>query len=263
MEVRVQASARSETTQVKMQQLEECVQLNNDALYYIKIGEIAEAHELLHEAESILQKMIIQQQRDSIVTTSQFDVDYERYFKWMDVSRVLANSNDLSSPRSFSLFLHGVWIDSGIPLSTMSTDDSGLATIRLIVQFNFALSCHLLGIQRLTGSSRSDVSNSQEVCQLYQMIQLALDSWAIIPKSSEFGMLMLVAVLNNHACIYSELDLALEHASFYWSRFNTALETMIKYSRLSVSNQNIKLCIYFRLAVNVSLFRGSIAAGAA
>jgi hypothetical protein len=257
----VQASAISETSQeVNTQQLEECVQLNNDALYYIKIGEIAEAHELLHEAESILQKMMIQQQRD-IGTTCQFDVDYERYFKWMDVSSVLA-TNDLSSPRSFSLFLHGVWIDSGIPLSTVSTDERGLASIWLIVQFNFALSCHLLGIQRLS-RSRSDVSNSQQVCQLYQMIQLALDSWPIIPKSSEFGMLMLVAVLNNQACIYSELDLPLEYVSFHWSRFNTALETMIKYSGLSVSNKNIKLCIYFRLAVNVSLFRGSIAAGAA
>jgi hypothetical protein len=258
----VQASAISETSQeVKTQQLEECVQLNNDALYYIKIGEIAEAHELLHEAESMLQKMMFQQQRDIATTSSQFDVDFERYFRWTVVSSMLA-TNDLSSPRSFSLFLHGVWIDSGIPLSTVSTDDRGLASIWLIVQFNFALSCHLLGVQRLTGS-RSDVSNSRQVCQLYQMIQLALDSWPIIPKSSELGMLMLAAVLNNHACIYSELDLPLEHVSFYWSRFSTALETMIKHSRLSVSNKNIKLRIYFRLAVNVSLFRGSIAAVAA
>jgi hypothetical protein len=45
----------SETSQVKTQQLEEGVQLDNDALLYIKIGETVDARGLLQVAESIRQ----------------------------------------------------------------------------------------------------------------------------------------------------------------------------------------------------------------
>jgi tetratricopeptide (TPR) repeat protein len=251
-----QASA-TETSQENMQQLEECVHLNNDALVYIKIGETAEAYGLLQEASSILQKMIQHQQNNAAPIQS--DVNYGSYFKWKDISSTLPD-DDSSSPRSFSLFLQGLWIDSTISLSTVSNHTRGLATMWLIVQFNFALSSHLLGIQRFAGS-KSGLPNYQHACDLYQTIHLTLDSWPIIPKNSDFGLLMLAAVLNNQACIYSDFDL-LDHASLYWSRFSTALESMIKHS-LGSSNTNIKLRIYFRLALNVSIFRGSIAAGAA
>ena len=208
------SSSASETSQVKTQQLEECVQLSNVALIYIKMGETAEAHRLLEEAGSIIQKMMTQQE-PAMPIDSQLDVDYEHYFEWTDLSSSLPTEDDLApSPRSFSLFLQGLWIHSGISLSSVSTHVRGLATIRLIVQFNFALSCHLLGTQHFA-ESRSGVSNyyQQVVCQRYQAIQLALDYFPIIPKSSDLGMLMLAAVLNNQACIYSELDL-LDHASF-------------------------------------------------
>ena len=134
-------------------------------------------------------------------------------------------------------------------------------SIWLIVQFNFALSCHLLGIQRFAAEGRSGLSNYQQVCHRYQAIQHALDSLPIVSKSTHFGMLMLAAVLNNQACIYSELDL-LDHASFYWSIFSTVLEMMIKNS-LGCTKANSQLRIYFRMALNVSISRGSITAGAA
>jgi hypothetical protein len=258
-------SANEETSrQDKTQQLEECVQLNNDALVYIKIGETTESHALLQEASSILQKAIQQQQQQDNAIIRQFGVDspkdyYGRYFKWQDVSSTLS-TDDVSSPKSFSLFLQGLWIKSGMPLNTVATDPRGLATIWLVVQFNLALSCHLLGIQRF--GSKPGVRNSQQACQLYKTIHLALDdSWPIIPKSSGFGMLLLAAVLNNKACIYSEFEM-LEPASRCWSIFSTALDTVIKNSLGSNTNGQLQH-IYFRLALNVSMFRGSVAAAAA
>ena len=159
---------------------------------------------------------------------------------WKDLSSTLPTDDALSSPRSFSLFLQGIWIHSGISLSTVSTQERGLATIRLIVQFNFALHFHLLGIQHFA-ESRSGVSNYQHVCHRYQAVQLALDYLPFIPKSTDFGMLMLAVALKFQACIYSELDL-LDHASSYWSIFSTALETMIKNS-LGYSKTNFRLRI--------------------
>jgi tetratricopeptide (TPR) repeat protein len=254
------ASASETTLQDKMHQLEECVQFNNDALVYIKIGETTEARSLLQEASSILQKVIHQQQQEQdSATPRQFHVDskdYGRYFKWQDLSSTLPTDDVSSTPISFSLFLQGLWINSGIPLNALSTDPRGLATIWWVVHFNLALSCHLLGIQRF--GSEPGVRNSQQACQLYKTMHLALDyAW----PSSDFRMLLLAAVLNNKACIYSEFGM-FELASHYWSRFSTALDTMMKNSRLASSTTG-QLRIYFRLALNVSIFRGSIAAAAA
>jgi tetratricopeptide (TPR) repeat protein len=257
----LQPSASEPTLQDKIQQLEECVQFNNDALVYIKIGETTEAHSLLQEASSILQKAIRQQQEQDSAATRQPPVDskdYGSYFKWQDLSSTIP-TDDISSPIPYSLFLQGLWINSGMPLNTVATDVRGLATIWLVVQFNLALSCHLIGIQCF--ESELGMRNSQQACQLYNTIHLALDSsWPSIPKSSDFRMLLLAAALNNKACIFSEFDM-FELASRYWSRFSTALDTMIKNSLASSTTGQLR--IYFRLALNVSIFRGSIAAAAA
>ena len=242
--------------QRNMSTVKRCIPLNNDALVFLKIGELAEAYSLLNEASITLKKAI-----EDEGTVSPFPCcSYSSkppcgsYFIYDDLS-CLVEKDNMGIPSSYqfgssSLFLHGVLIDSDIPLGTQ---ESSLDRIWLIVNYNLAVAAHLLGIHLFASKKPAGRQYLERSYQLYKTVRRAIETCFF----QNFGMLFM-AVLNNQACICTDLGM-IDHASIYWSKLSSQLDAI---SEESSKNSMIEHSCN-RFSLNLFIFRGVKSAAAA
>jgi tetratricopeptide (TPR) repeat protein len=234
--------------------VEQCIPLNNDALIYLEMGEVQESYKLLKEASSLLQRAI---HAENTSTSSCHSIKpfSGNYYKWKNLSYMAETFLDPSSANlqigSSCLFFYALWIEQQIPLGTA---DSNLARIWLIVNYNLALATHLLAMQHLGKHPPRGMRYLQEADRLYKTVQQAIETCCF----QHFGMVAL-AVLNNQACMFTELGMR-SQASSYWTRLCSELYSVSKESRMRNSTL-YQQCQRFSL--NLCIFRGTNTATAA
>lgn len=240
--------------QRNMTTVKRCIPLNNDALACLKIGELSEAYSLLNEASITLKKAIANEGESSPFPCYASTPVCGSYYRYDNISnQVLEKNNSGLSNYQFgssSLFLHGVLIDSDIPLDT---EESSLDRIWLIVNYNLALVAHLVGIHLFASNKSQGMKYVERAYQLYKTVRRAIETCFF----QNFGMLFM-AVLNNQACICTELGM-IEHASVYWSRLSSQLDAI---SQESSKNSMIEHSCS-RFSLNLFIFRGVNSAAAA
>jgi hypothetical protein len=232
-----------------------CVPMNNDALFCLKIGKLAEAYSLLNKASITLRKEI--EDEGALFPFPCYPSSKPpcgSYFIYDDLSNQV-EKGILGIPSSYqfgssSLFLHGVLIDGDIPLGT---EESSLDRIWLIVTYNLAVATHLLGIHLLAGKKPTGMQYLERSYQLYKTVRRAIE----VCFFQNFGMLFM-AVLNNQACICTDLGM-LDHASVHWSRLSSQLDAI---SEESSKNSMIEHSCN-RFSLNLFIFRGVKSAAAA
>ena len=188
---------------------------NNDAVVYLKMGELNESYSLLLEAVATLQKTI-RDQPPTNITPSRYN------FHWNDLTFSNANGVFESSEQSGLPFLFQRFITVDMPrrreIRSNRFCPSGLGSI---LHYNLALAAHLLGIQK----AEFGKSYLQEAKGLYGMVfadvqhSSSRGSRRSSSSSSCCSMMMadhydtaLLIVLqmgiwNNQRCIYMDLGM--------------------------------------------------------
>jgi hypothetical protein len=168
---------------------------NNDAIVYLKMGELNESYSLLSKAVATLQKMI----REPATPKSTPVLRYN--FQWNDLAYSNANEVFESSDQ-----------DSGLPFlfqRCLTVDMPRKRDIRAnkvcpfglcpILHYNLALVAHLLGIQK----AEYGKSYLQEANRLYGMVSADIQSRTCLAGSNAVHLGM--GIWNNQGCIYIEL----------------------------------------------------------
>jgi tetratricopeptide (TPR) repeat protein len=181
------------------------IAINNDAIAYLKMGELNESYSLLSEAVASLQKLT---NREQPPKSTPFRYD----FQWIDLTYPIANYVLKASEQSGLPFLFQRCITIDMPRKRESRAcPFGLGWI---LQYNLALVAHLLGIQK----AESDKSYLQEAKRLYGMVSTLVLSRRC---SSEY-IVLLMGIWNNQGCIYRELGME-EQATTCLARLRTLL----------------------------------------
>jgi hypothetical protein len=240
--------------QRNMKTVKRCMPLNNYAVANLKIGKLAEAYSLLNEASITLKKAILEEGESFPFPCYPSNLPCGSYYKYDDLSNQVEKDN-VGLPfnyqfESSSLFLYGLLIDSDIPLGT---EESSLDRIWLIVNYNLALTAHLLGIHLVARNKPTGMQYLERAYQLYNTLHRAIETCFF----QNFGMLFM-AVVNNQACICTDLHM-IEHASVYWSKLSAQLEAI---SEESSKNSMIEHSCN-RFSLNLFIFRGVKASAAA
>jgi hypothetical protein len=221
---------------------------NNDAVVYLKMGELNESYSLLSEAVATLQKMIREQ------PPPPQSAPVLRYnFRWNDIT--CSNVNDVfeSSDR-----------ESGLPflfLKCLTVDKPRKREIRAhklcpfglcpILHYNLALVAHLLGIQK----AEHGKSYLREANRLYGMV-----SADVLPRRRSAGSsaaALLMGIWNNQGCIYMELGME-EHQA---SQILDLLRKLLRSTRAS-SNHQLPGWRYMYLNLVIMKEQRSVAAAA-
>jgi hypothetical protein len=169
---------------------------NNDAIAYLKIGELNESYSLLSEAVATLQKLIRDQQPKS--TTFRYN------FRWDDLAYSIANCIFKSSEQSGLSFLFQRFITVDMPRKR-EIQANKLCPFGLcwVLHYNLALVAHLPGIQ----NAESGKPYLHEAKRLYGMVCTYIHSRRC---SADYAVLLLVVIMgiwNNQGCIYRELGM--------------------------------------------------------
>jgi hypothetical protein len=171
---------------------------NNDAIAYLKLGELNESYSLLSEAVATLQKLIREQQPKS--TTFRYN------FRWDDLTCSIANCIFKSSEQSGLPFLFQRFIAVDMPrkreIRANKLCPFGLCWV---LHYNLALVAHLLGIRNVKQESgKSSASYLQEAKRLYGMLCTYIQSRR---SSADYYTVLLMGIWNNQGCIYRELGM--------------------------------------------------------
>ena len=169
---------------------------NNDAIAYLKMGDLNESYSLLSEAVATLQKLIREEQPPK-------STPFRYNFRWNDLTYSIANYVFKSSEHQ-----------SGLPFlfqRCLTVDRPRKREIRAnqlcpfglswVLHYNLALVAHLLGIQK----TKSSKSYLQEAKRLYCMVCTDVQSRRFSAQSSLLVLHM--GIWNNLGCIYMELGM--------------------------------------------------------
>jgi hypothetical protein len=173
------------------------IDTNNDAIVYLKMGELNESYSLLSEAVASLQNMIRQHPHPKITPALRYS------FQWNDLTYSNADYVFKSSDQSGGLpFLFQKCLTVDMPrkreIRANKLCPFGLCPI---LHYNLALVAHLIGIQK----AEYGKSYLQEANTLYGMVSADLRSRRC--STSSATVLLLMGVWNNRVCIYVELGM--------------------------------------------------------
>jgi tetratricopeptide (TPR) repeat protein len=170
---------------------------NNDAIAYLKMGELNESYSLLSEAVATLQKMIREQPPEST---------HVRYnFQWNDLTYSNANCVFKSLDQSSLPFLFQRCLTVDMPTRKREIRANKLCPIGLcrMFHYNLALVAHLLGIKK----GESGKLYLQEANRLYGMVSAAIQQSRRLCSSSVGYTVLLMGIWNNQGCVYMELGM--------------------------------------------------------
>ena len=167
---------------------------NNDAIAYLKMGDLNESYSLLSEAVATLQKLIHEQPPKSI--------PFRYNYQWNDLTYSIANYILKPSEQSVLPFLFQRCLTVKMPrkreIRANKLCPFGLCWV---VHYNLALVAHLLGIQ----NAKSGKPYLQEAKRLYGMVCTYVQSRRC---SADYTVLvLLMGIWNNQGCIYMELGM--------------------------------------------------------
>jgi tetratricopeptide (TPR) repeat protein len=181
---------------------------NNDAIVYLKMGELEESYSVLSEAVATLQKLIREQPPKS--------TPFRYNFQWNDLTNSIARCVFKSSEQSGLPFLFQRFVAIDMPrkreIRANKLCPFGLCWV---LHYNLALAAHLLGIQE----AKSGKLYLEEAKRLYGMVCTYAQSRRY---SADYYTVLLMGILNNQGCIYMELDME-EQANKCLDRLRTLL----------------------------------------
>jgi hypothetical protein len=168
------------------------IAINNDAVVYLKMGDLIESYSLLLEAVATLQIMIGEQPRRTVQSTP-----FRYKLQWNDLTQSNANHAFESSDQSF-LFQRCLTVDMPRKREFRANKlcPFGLCPI---LHYNLALVAHLIGIQK----GEDGKSYLQEANRLYGMVSADVQSG----RCSAGHTVLLMGIWNNQGCIYMELGM--------------------------------------------------------
>jgi tetratricopeptide (TPR) repeat protein len=189
------ASIDHKTANMVKKQLNQTASLisdNNDAITYLKMGELNESYSLLSEAAATLQKIIREQPTKSAPSRLKF--------QWNDLMYSNADYVFTSSNQTIVPFLFQRCLTVEMPrkreIRANKLCPFGLCSI---LRYNLALVAHLLGIQK----DEHGKSYLQEAKLLYGMVSAYVQS----RQCSAAYTVLLMGIWNNQGCIYMELGM--------------------------------------------------------
>jgi tetratricopeptide (TPR) repeat protein len=179
---------------IQRNQTASLIAANNDAIAYLKMGDLNESYSLLSEAVATLQKLIREQPPKS--------TPFRYNFQWNDLTYSIANSVLKSSEQSGLPFVFQKCITVDMPrkreIRANKLCPFGLCWV---LHYNLALIAHLLGIEK----AKSGKPYLQEAKRLYGMVCTYVQSRRC---SADYTVLvLLMGIWNNQGCIYMELDM--------------------------------------------------------
>ena len=227
-------------------QISSLIDTNNDAIAYLKMGELNESYSLLLEAVATLQKTI-RDQPPTNITPSRYN------FHWNDLTFSNANGVFESSEQSGLPFLFQRFITVDMPrrreIRSNRFCPSGLGSI---LHYNLALAAHLLGIQK----AEYGKSYLQEAKGFYDMVFDDVQSRRCCAADNTALLIVLqMGIWNNQRCIYMDLGME-EQAAKCLNRLRKLL------IRTRASSRNLPGWRYFYLNLVTLEKQGSVAAAA-
>jgi tetratricopeptide (TPR) repeat protein len=166
---------------------------NNDAIAYLRMGELDESYLLLSEAVASLQNLTNREQPPK-------STPFRYAFQWDDLSYSIANYVLKASEQSGLPFLFQRCITIDMPrkreIRANKLCPYGLCWI---LHYNLAMVAHLIGIQK----AESDKSYLREAKRLYGMVSAVILSRRCSPEY----IVLLMGIWNNQGCIYRELGM--------------------------------------------------------
>jgi tetratricopeptide (TPR) repeat protein len=168
---------------------------NNDAIAYLKMGDLNESYLLLSEAVATLQKLIREQPPKS--------TPFRYNFRWNDLTYSIANYVLKSSEQQRGLpFLFQRCLTVDMPRKRdIRANKLCPFGLYCVLHYNLALAAHLLGIQK----AKSGKSYLQEAKRLYGMVCIHVLSRRC--SADNTVLVLLMGIWNNQGCIYTELDM--------------------------------------------------------
>ena len=166
---------------------------NNDAIAYLKMGELKEAYSLLSETVATLQKLIREQPPKS--------TPFRCNFQYIDLTHSIANSVLKPSEQSGLPFLFQKGITVDMPRKRdMRANKLCPLSLCWILHYNLALVAHLLGIRK-AGYGKAYL---QEANRLYGMVAAYIQSRRC---AADYYTVLLMGIWNNRGCISMELGM--------------------------------------------------------
>jgi tetratricopeptide (TPR) repeat protein len=183
---------------------------NNDAIAYLKRGELNESYSLLSEAIAALQQLIREPPPPKSTT-------FRYKFRWTDLRHSIANYVLKSSEQqSGLLFLFQKCLNVDMPRKReIGVNKLCPFGISWILHYNLALVTHLLGIQK----AEYGKPYLQEAKRLYGIVSTYVQSRRC---SADYAVL-LMGIWNNQGCMYLELGME-EHATNCLDRLRILLK---------------------------------------
>jgi tetratricopeptide (TPR) repeat protein len=173
-------------------QIASLITTNNDAIAYLRMGELNESYSLLSEAVANLQKIIREEPPKS--------TPFRYKFRWHDLTYSNANYVFKSSQESSLTFLFQRCLTVDMPRKREIRDNKlcpfGLCSI---LHYNLAIAAHLLGVQK----EEFGKPYLHEAKRLYGMVSAYVQSRL---RSADYTVL-LMGIWNNQRCIYIELGM--------------------------------------------------------
>ena len=166
---------------------------NNDAIAYLKMGELNESYSLLSEAVATLQKLIREQPPKS--------TPFRCNFQCIDLTHSIANCVLKSSEQTVLPFLFQKGLTVDMPRRReMRANKLCPLSLCWILHYNLALVAHLLGIRK-AGYGKSYL---EEANRLYGMVASYIQSRRC---SADYYTVLLMGIWNNRGCISMELGM--------------------------------------------------------
>jgi hypothetical protein len=169
---------------------------NNDAITYLKMGELNESYSLLSEAVASLQTIMIRREEEHRPQSTPFCPN----FQWTDLTDSNADYVFKSSNPSVPPFLFQKCIIVDMPTRReIRANKLNPFGLRSILDYNLALVAHLLGIQK----DEHGKSYLIEAKARYGMVSAHIRS----RRCSADYIVLLMGIWNNQGCIYKELGM--------------------------------------------------------
>jgi hypothetical protein len=178
---------------------------NNDAISYLKMGELNEAYSLLSEAVATLFQNMTREQPPPPPPPPPKSTTSRLNFQWTDLTYSIDNYIFKSSEPSDGLpFLFQKCLTVDMPRKREIRAKNKLCPsdgLWSILHYNLALVAHLIGIQK----AEYGKSYLQEANRLYCMVSADLESRRCSADSTVVVLFM--GIWNNRGCIYKELSM--------------------------------------------------------
>lgn len=177
----------------KPDQTASLIAANNDAIAYLKMGDLNESYSVLSEAVATMQKLIREQPPKS--------TPFRYHFQWNDLTNSIAHCVLKSSEQSGLPFLFQRFIAVDMPKKQeIRANKLCPFGVCFVLHYNLALVAHLLGIKK----AKAGKSYLLEAKRLYGMVCAYVQSRR---SSADYYTVLLMGIWNNTGCIYMDLDM--------------------------------------------------------